>query len=501
MGRIQVIVTAVIAVLLLQLAAGAEVGAAALVSSKPEGNGNFAYRMFGGDDDPGRVSNSVASNYDLFLLSPRHVEIATKIKSINSDAVIYMYKDASSTRFNASDPLAAWCSGGDDTIGYDWGVDYCDTLANHPDWFMTIDSDRFEYDGYQYHWHTDVGATGYKEKWASNVVEDLQANSVWDGVFVDNQLAEITTYTPGSVFPDQYSNMTQGHAAYTNFIDYAASEVIGEGYGIMANMSNARLYDGLWDAYTAEQNAGFDEFWTTFGGTATSANNLGEYEEGWSRQIAESESMGAVGKMGVFSAQTSGGVCGGCAIYGYASYLLANNGQQVFLESNVDNDGIDYLASREMYTWQLGEAQSSRTEILGAGSHLFQREFEYGLALVNASYDETHTVDLERPYINENGEEITSVTLEPLSASILRLEPPETPAEPPVNSGSGPAVIPDTQQPSSGTTTSSEQMPLAPNTGGGPGVMKSALFVIVAALATAGLIWVMARRYSTKMLK
>ena len=106
-GKTKVVIAAIIGVILVQLGAGVMASAAPIINSRPAGNGNFTYRMFGGSDNPTRVSNSVAQNYDVFLLSPSHVSIATKIKSLNSDAVIYMYKDASSTRFDANDPQSS----------------------------------------------------------------------------------------------------------------------------------------------------------------------------------------------------------------------------------------------------------------------------------------------------------------------------------------------------------------------------------------------------------
>ncbi|WP_380048234.1 putative glycoside hydrolase [Kribbella deserti] len=379
---------------------------------------SFAFRLFGGADDPARLAQVDVSRYRLFLLSPYMRRIAAAVKQTRADALVYVYKDASSTRRDLNQPASQWCNADGGTIGRDWGVDYCHTVANHPDWFLTVGGKRFEYVGYPSHWHADVGAAGYKERWAANVLAELRASTVIDGVFVDNQLTKIGAYTPGGVAPDQYAGNNAGHAAYQSFIDYVSQQLRDGGYGIMANMADARLFPGLWDQYSTHQSGGFDEFWTTFGGTESEPNNLPAYEpSGWQVQLAEVETNAARGKLGVFSAQTSGGRCLECARYGFATFLLGDDGSQLFMESNVDAVVGDWVATRDMYDWQFGAATGARTQ---PQPNLYQRTFERGLVLVNADPQTTRRVTLPTAYLDESGQRVTTIDLPARRARLLR---------------------------------------------------------------------------------
>ncbi|PID32001.1 hypothetical protein CR970_02830 [Candidatus Saccharibacteria bacterium] len=391
-----------------------------LVDRRPEGNPRFTYRLFGGDDNPIRIPEDRRNVYDVYLLSTYMVNIAQAIKDTNPDAVTLMYKDASSARGDSPTDYGGWCSADGGTIGHDWGVDYCDAYANHPEWFMTHQGSYFEYNGYPHHWHMDVMAAGYKERWLSNVLADLQHSSVWDGVFVDNMLSDIRAYVPGRVFPDQYATLEAGHDAYADFMDFIGPELKAQGFAVVGNDNDVRLYPGLWERYTRNASGGYDEFWTTFGGTASEPNNLPLYGGvGWEAHAAEMETMAAQSKLGIAVAQDNGGVCTECTKYGFASYLLVNDGRQTYQQGYVDTPPDDFVASTPMLQWQLGNATSPRTEI---ETNVFQRTFDHGMAIVNADNNATHTITLPGTYLDEAGNPQTSVTLGPTRGTVLRTQ-------------------------------------------------------------------------------
>lgn len=283
---------------------------------------------------------------------------------------------------------------------------------------MTLNGSRFEYDGYSGHWHTDVGSSGYKERWADNVLEDLRKSPVWNGVFIDNMMADIKAYVPGGVFPDQYAANPAAQDAYARFMDYVGPRLKTAGFGTMGNNNGARLHPGLRDKYTNAATGGYDEFWTTFGGNVSSPNNLPLYDNvGWEAQIAEAELLSTQNKQGIFTVQTSGGVCTECRMYGYASYLLIADGKQAYTEGNVDSVSGDWLSSSPIYAWQMGAATSSRTQVQ---TNLFQRTYDKGLVLVNASNTADRTVVLPKPYLDESGKKVMSVTVDALRGRILR---------------------------------------------------------------------------------
>lgn len=371
----------------------------------------FAYRLFGGSDDPSRIGTEAMKRYDVFLLSPSMVATAKAIKQQNPSAQTYMYKDPTSSRTTGS------CA--TDAVGLDWGVDYCDANTNHDNWFMKKGGQRFQYNGYEGHWHMDVGASGYKEKYATDVLEDLRKNPVWNGVFMDNIMADITAYVPGGAYPDQYPTQAAGQQAYADFASYVGSQLSAAGFGTMGNNNGARLVQGLWNRYTAGTSGGYDEFWTTFGDDNGSANNLALYGNvGWEAQMAEVDTMHQQHKLGVFTAQTNGGGCADCRLYGYASYLLVADGTQAFAEGNVDGEVGDWQASSPVYGWDLGAPSGERTQ---PQTNLFQRNYSKGLVLVNADGSTSRTVNLARTYLDESGAQVTSVTVGATRGRILRL--------------------------------------------------------------------------------
>ena len=365
----------------------------------------FGFRMFGGDDNPARIGTANMTKYKVYMLSPYMVQTARAIKQQNPSALTYMYKDPTSTR-NTADCVA-------NAIGRDWGVDYCDTTQNHSNWFMTKNGQRFEYSGYAGHWHVDVGASGYKERYVSNVLEDLRKNNVWNGVFMDNIMADITAYAGGS-YPDQYRTQDAGRNAYAAFTQYVGTQLSAAGFGSMGNNNGARLTQGLWAKYTAGTSGAYDEFWTTFGDS-----NLPAYDGiGWDAQMTELDLMSQQGKLGVFTAQTNGGSCKACQRYGYASYLLGADGRQVYVEGNVDGDVGNWISYSPMYSWNLGAPTAARSQ---PETNLFQRSFVKGLVLVNADANMTRKITLPQAYLDESGASITTVTLGPTSGVVLRL--------------------------------------------------------------------------------
>jgi hypothetical protein len=365
----------------------------------------YAYRLFGGDDNIGRIGTGNLTKYQVYLLSPYMTSMATAIKQANPQAQVYMYKDPTSTRTTAACVT--------DAIGRDWGIDYCDANTNHGNWFMTKGGQRFQYSGYTGHWHTDVGASGYKERYASNVLEDMRKTPAWSGVFLDNMLADITAYAGG--YPDQYPNQDSGRAAYKSFMDYVGPTLKSAGYDTMGNNNGARLVPGLWANYTNGATGGYDEFWTTFGNNS----NLPLYDGiGWEAQLAEAELLSSQGKMGVFTAQTNGGSCKTCETYGFASYMLVADGKQAYVEGNVDGEVGNWYGYSPMYSWDLGTATSGKTQ---PQTNLFQRTFSKGMVVVNADANATKTLALPRTYLDENGSQVTSVTLGKTSGKILRL--------------------------------------------------------------------------------
>ncbi len=235
-------------------------------------------------------------------------DLAEKLKKANPKIQIFVYKDLSSTRSYA-------CRNDVDDADLPTGVGYCEAANNHPEWFL-VDSNgrRFEYGGYEGHWQMDVGNAGYQNAWADNVIA---SSGAFDGVFMDNALFACDTYHEG-VCPAKYPADSDIRDAYRDMLANTRQKFVDAGIKTVANLSNARLYDGAWDSYVEHLDGGFDEWWLTFGDN----DLLSEYPQGWSRQVAQIAANEAKGKITWVQPHHSGAEQP--FRYAFASYLLAS---------------------------------------------------------------------------------------------------------------------------------------------------------------------------------
>ena len=329
-----------------------------------------------------------------------------KLKAANPAVQVFVYKDLSSTRSYA-------CRNGVDDAQLPTGVGYCQAEEEHPEWFL-LDPDgrRFEYSGYSGHWQMDVGNTAYQDAWAANVVESSKATG-FDGVFMDNALFPCDAYHE-NVCPAKYPTDATIQDAYKSMLANTRDEFVAAGLKTVANLSNARLHAGAWDAYTEHLDGGFDEWWLTFGDT----NLLSEYPEGWSRQVAEIASNEARGKITWVQPHHTAGADRPYR-FALASYLLAA-GDQAAIASIDQTDGYgDPTPWHTEYDWDLGTPTGPYTSV---GTNLFLRDFTCGTVVVNANRTDTRsvTVPLDGNHLTERGTQVTEISLAGTTGAILR---------------------------------------------------------------------------------
>ncbi|XVS67613.1 putative glycoside hydrolase family 15 protein [Actinosynnema sp. CA-299493] len=332
--------------------------------------------------------------------------LVPKLKAANPAVQVFVYKDLSSTRSYA-------CRNGVDDAQLPTGVGYCQAEKDHPEWFL-LDPDgrRFEYDGYSGHWQMDVGDTGYQNAWAANVIKSSTASG-FDGVFMDNALFPCDAYHKG-VCPAKYPTDAALQDAYKSMLANTRDDFVAAGLKTVANLSNARLHAGAWDAYTEHLDGGFDEWWLTFDDT----NLLSEYPEGWSRQVAEIASNEARGKITWVQPHHTQGADRPYR-FALASYLMAA-GDQAAIASIDQTDGYgDASPWRAEYDWTLGTPTGPYKSV---GTNVFVRDFTCGTVVVNANRTDSRsvTVPLDGGHVNERGTSVTEVSLAGTSGAILR---------------------------------------------------------------------------------
>ncbi|MGM1058707.1 putative glycoside hydrolase [Saccharothrix sp. Mg75] len=333
-------------------------------------------------------------------------DLAAKFKAANPAISTFVYKDLSSTRSYA-------CRNGVDDQQLPAGVGYCDANKNHPEWFLTDASGkRFEYSGYSGHWQMDVGDPGYQRAWADNVVRTTRAAG-FDGVFMDNALFPCDAYHEGRC-PAEYPTDAAMQDAYVSMLSATRGAFTAAGLKTVANLSNARLHAGAWDRYTEHLDGGFDEWWLAFDDT----NLLPEYDQGWSRQVAQIASNEARGKITWVQPHFSPGADRPYR-YALASYLMAAGGRAAIAEVDQTDGYGDASPWHAEYDWDLGAPTGAYRKV---ATNVFRRDFACGTVLVNANQRDTAavTVKLGGTYRNQGGTAVTSVALNGTSGSVLR---------------------------------------------------------------------------------
>ncbi|GGP51756.1 putative glycoside hydrolase family 15 protein [Saccharothrix coeruleofusca] len=332
--------------------------------------------------------------------------LVPKLKAANPEVQVFVYKDLSSTRSYA-------CRGGVDDAQLPTGVGYCQAEREHPEWFLLDQGGRrFEYSGYAGHWQMDVGNPAYQDAWAANVVGSSKAAG-FDGVLMDNALFPCDAYHEG-VCPAKYPTDAAFQDAYESMLAGTRDRFTAAGLKTVANLSNARLHAGAWDAYTEHLDGGFDEWWLTFDDT----NLLSEYPEGWSRQVDQIAANEARGKITWVQPHHSAGA-ERPRRYALASYLMAA-GDRTAIAGVERTDGYgDPSPWHAEYDWDLGTPTGPYRSV---AANVFRRDFSCGTVLVNANRTDSPptTVRLEQGQVDERGATVSSVSLAGTSGAILR---------------------------------------------------------------------------------
>ena len=356
------------------------------------------------EEIPDALIATEAPRRDLVVLNAWFHPYIQKFKAQNPEIKILVYKDLSSTRSYAVE-------NGVDNEYLPTGVGYQYANTSHPEWFLLdTDGNRLEYTGYADHWQMDIGNTEYQQLWVDQVGDELVTNS-WDGVLLDNALYTRDSYHE-NVFPMNYQTDEQFQAAYKSMFTKINTRLKTDNKLGIANLTNTRLYKGVWESYMELLNGGLDEWWLVF----SNGNYLSDYAEGYTPQITEVATNEADGKITLVQPHSSISDDQGF-YYAFASYWLVNNGNTYFSEQEVTDAYKDPSPWREEYTWNFGKADSNYFQV---ESGVFRRNFSHTVVLVNANETGSLEVNLDVPHLNEKGEKVSSIILKALSGSVLR---------------------------------------------------------------------------------
>ncbi|MFD5827118.1 putative glycoside hydrolase [Lentzea sp. NPDC060358] len=333
-------------------------------------------------------------------------DLLRKLKSANPAVKVYVYKDLSSTRSYA-------CKNGVDDAQIPTGLGYCDVRAKNPDWFLRGTSGKeLVYSGYEGHWQMDVGNPAYRKAWVNATVANAKSTG-FDGVFLDNALFTCDAYHPGEC-PAKYPDNASMQAAYKGMLAEVKAGFSAAGLTSVANLANARLQQGGWEAYSQYVDGGFDEWWLAF----SSQRLLEDYDQGWRKQVAQIATNEASGKMTWVQPHFT---VGDQKAFRYAlASLYMTTGGRASISEIAQTDGYgDPTPWHAEYEWYLGYPAGGYRSV---ADKVYRRDFSCGVVLVNANPTGSAavTVPVQRTYTDQDGKQVNSVSLPGTSGAVLR---------------------------------------------------------------------------------
>jgi hypothetical protein len=376
-------------------------------SAGPAAAGPAAVGLVRLDGDIGSVHD--AGRYSYVILNAWESDRIPALKAANPAVKVLVYKDMSSTRSYA-------VHAGRDDILLPTGVGYAATDRAHPDWFLRdTKGNRVEWAGYDGHWWMDVGSASYQTSWLAAVQDEAVRNG-WDGVFVDNAMADPQWYLDGRTLA-KYPSAGAYAAATKSFLAAVGPSLMARGLIVLPNISDAS--PDVWADWIHYTSGGLKEHWMKYPAAGTW---FADWGFNYMQQLLDATE--AQGK--IFIGITSSTANDTRSMrYARASFLIGWNGGPGAL---VYTAGKDVDPWSDEWTSDIGAPAASEVKV-GASGH--RRDYTGGTALVNTSESAPQTFALGRSYLTPEGIPVTSITLDARSGIVLRLPPGVIDSSPP----------------------------------------------------------------------
>jgi hypothetical protein len=201
-----------------------------------------------GDSPTAEEIETVGKRYAVVILNAWETDKMRLLRSVNPDAQILVYKDLASTR---NYPGAF--DNGRDSPALPTGVGFGEAESEHPGWFaINTEGRRIEWShAYPGHWQMAVWDEGYQNAWVDNVVDEVVRDG-WDGVFADNDFAQLGYYSSDIIegTGDSEGTNTRIRDGLDAMVKQAGQRLNAAGKILVPNISEARLTPGRWTAHS-----------------------------------------------------------------------------------------------------------------------------------------------------------------------------------------------------------------------------------------------------------
>jgi hypothetical protein len=276
----------------------------------------------------------------------------------------------------------------------------------------------------------DFGSSAYQQRWIQNVTGFL-AQTGADGVHIDDVLADAGSFT-GGVYPAKYPTQQAWEDAQVSFVSAVSAALRARGYYVLVQASGRRttatgyandsaqtekaffsrlapLVDGVMSEYWMETPA--DKVNPKLRTSGTS--DWDQHWDEWLDLINTVQDNGADFFTLMYgSSSTSAGVA--AMRYARASFLLEWNGGGGAVDFKPDGGTTDPWNLE--WTADVGQPVGTKYRV-GVG---WRRDFTAGTAIVNPDQSASQTFALAGSYLKADGSSVSTVTLGPAQALVLR---------------------------------------------------------------------------------
>jgi len=362
--------------------------------SKALPRGPFFRVVYGYGGTP-RTPAQEGHRYRAMVMQHDDAGVIPRLRARNPRLKVFMYADMMSTDPRAPDGVPGW-------------VGYTDADANHPDWFLRDpDGNRLVFVGNETSHVMDVGNVAYQNAGLDQVIAKAKAGG-FNGVFLDDANASLRwVIAGGSVECPTYPTDAAWQAAVRSFLANVTPQLHQAGLSVIANIGGSTVTPGLWQSWNRRLDGAMEE---SFGNGGAGRDSI---EDGqWLPKLRHALWSEAHGKLSLDHTVTS---TRRGARYGFATMLLAANGENLFSASEgaytTEVWWPEYRTARSL------GSPTGRYRVLRGG--IYRRTFAHGLVLVNPHVTTSRRVRLRGTYSGSGLGRIRSVVLGPTSGVVL----------------------------------------------------------------------------------
>ncbi len=345
-------------------------------------------------------SNAIFPNYgwtadheQVVVIQPWDLSELYALKAANPHVKVLMYKNVSAASSSSS-------ASGD----YPSGVSYAQAAANG--WLLkNTTGSPFTFQNYPWLWAADVGSGGYQHAWVANVLAQLDS-APWDGVLLDDVNPTIGYHYCTSCVAE-YPSDARYAEAMKRFVEYVGPQLRDAGKLAIANLGSWSGYTAVVDPWLKYLSGAMDEEFVKWG-TRPGSGYAGPGT--WATQLQELRYTENAGKLFIGITHSSN-TDERAAVYGYATELLAGNGQAEF--SMTGNYSAEPWFPE--YEYELGSPTGAYSK---DSSGVYERKFRSGLVVVNPS-TRSVTVDFNAAYSGSGLSNAKEAKLAPHSGLVL----------------------------------------------------------------------------------